>query len=69
MKIASNPHMKKDPKTHLSIDLPFILKELRKTADEPPWRPCQQCGHPFSRMNDVCPKCGKNQKRQHGNHL
>ncbi len=62
MEISFNPQLKEDLKTHLSIDPPLIFKEPQKTADEPLWRPCRQCGHPFSRMNDVCPKCGKNQK-------
>ena len=63
VEISFNPHLKEDPKTHLSIDPPLIFKEPQKTADEPPWRPCRQCGHQFSKMNDICPKCGKNQKR------
>ncbi len=62
VEISFNPHLKEDPNTHLSIDSPFIFKEPQKTAEESPWRPCRQCGHQFSRMNDVCPKCGKNQK-------
>ncbi len=62
VEIFSNSHSKEDLKTHLSIDPPLIFKEPQKTADEPPWRPCRQCGHQFSRMNEVCPKCGKNQK-------
>jgi predicted amidophosphoribosyltransferase len=62
VEISSNPHSKEDPKTHLSIDPPLTFKEPQKNVDEPPWRPCRQCGHPFSKMNDVCPKCGINQK-------
>ncbi len=61
VEISFNPHLKEDPKTHLSIDPPLLFTEPQRTADEPPWRPCRQCGHQFSRMNDVCPKCGKNQ--------
>ncbi len=62
VEISFSPHSIEDPKTPLSIDSPLIIKEPQKTADKSPWRPCRQCGHQFSRMNDICPKCGKNQK-------
>ncbi len=60
--ISSNPHSKEDPKTRLTVDTPLIFKESPKNVDGPPWRRCRQCGHPFSKMIDICPKCGKNQK-------
>jgi predicted amidophosphoribosyltransferase len=55
-------YIPKDPRTHFSVDPPSIFKEPQDTSEESPWRLCRQCAHPFSRMNDVCPKCGKNQE-------
>lgn len=55
-------YIPKNSRTHLSVDLPKTFREREDSGGVSPWRRCRQCAHPFPRIKNVCPKCGKNQE-------